>query len=422
MIMHIDGNSFYASCERLFRPDLTHAPIAVLSNNDGIIIALNRECKDLGFKRGDVFFESKEKLQRSGVVIFSSNYTLYSDISSRINVVYYRYTPDVEVYSIDESFLYFPGWKNADYSNIALSIKEAVEKEIGIPVSVGIAPTKTLAKICNKLAKKRGGVCEWQALDTEAELSKYPVEDIWGIGHAKAELLKRQNIQTALDLKNYPLDKAKKHLTITGFRTVQELNGIPAIDKTQRESRQTIICSKSFSAPVYTLDEITKALSDYTQEAIKRMRDEKLTCKYATVFLMTNAFAQGDQYCNQASAELPQPTAYFPIIMHTAETLLRRIYRKGYKYRKVMINLTGLESAEKPQLDLFTDYETQNQQERIMQCFDHINTRYGRNTIGLGSNLLVKKTTVKTVESWEMKRQYLSPEYTTRLTDIPKVK
>ena len=214
MIFHIDGNSFYAACERVFRPDLAHSPIAVLSNNDGIIVALNSECKALGFKRGDVFFEVRHKMEKTGVVVFSSNYTLYADMSARMNLIYNRFTPDVEVYSIDESFLFFPEWNNTDYYDIGRELKNTVTKETGIPVSIGIAPNKTLAKMCNKLAKKRGGsassggVCDWNKLEQDKELEHYPVEDIWGVGHSKAAFLKRYGIATALALKHYPLWKA----------------------------------------------------------------------------------------------------------------------------------------------------------------------------------------------------------------------
>ena len=181
MIMHIDGNSFYAACERVFRPDLQHSPIAVLSNNDGIIVALNAECKALGYKRGDVFFKVKDLMLKQGVAVFSSNYTLYSDMSARMNVIYSRFTPDVELYSIDESFLFFPDWNNAGYSEIAQDIKETVTRETGIPVSVGIAPSKTLAKMCNKLAKKNpSGVFDWNVINQDEALRNYPVEDIWG--------------------------------------------------------------------------------------------------------------------------------------------------------------------------------------------------------------------------------------------------
>jgi DNA polymerase V len=416
MVFHIDGNSFYAACERVFRPDLAHSPIAVLSNNDGIIIALNAECKALGFKRGDVFFENKQKMEQEGVKVFSSNYTLYADMSARMNLIYNRFAPDVEPYSIDESFLFFPSWTNADYTEIAHNIKNAVTKETGIPVSVGVASTKTLAKLCNKLAKKRGGVCDWEKVNQEEELRNYPVGDIWGVGYSKTAFLKKQGINTALDLKNYPLLAAKKNLTINGFRTVQELNGIPAIDKVERGARQVVMVSKSFQSPVFNLDGITTALSEYTQEAVKRIRAEKLSCRYVSVYLMTNAFAEGDQYFNQLTAELPYLSSYLPEIQATANELLKKLYRPGYKYRKTMIGLTGLVKDDKPQLDLFdTHYNNVKRLEPLMQVFDNLNERYGRGTITLGTSLSPQDNK----QAWKMKRGYLSPGYTTDIDDIP---
>jgi len=422
MIMHIDGNSFYASCERLFRPDLAHAPIAVLSNNDGIIVAANAECKALGFKRGDVFFKVKKSMEQQGVKVFSSNYTLYADISARMNLIYNRFSPEVELYSIDESFLFFPGWKNADFTGIANDIKKAVTKETGIPVSVGIAPNKTLSKLCNKLAKKRGGVCNWQELDQDKELSNYPVGDIWGVGHSKTAFLQRQGITTALDLKNYPLHKAKKHLTITGMRTVQELNGIPAIDKIENAPRQAVMVSRSFQSPVYEIDDIITALAEYTQEAVKRIREENLSCRYISVYLMTNAYAEGDQYFNQLSAELPCPSSYLPLITSAAIELLKRIYRPNYKYRKVMIGLTGLDDYEYPQLDLFNDHSSRSEHDKtLMQAFDTINGKYGRGTIKLACGLVGKKPsdTVAEPSPFQMRRDYLSPRFTTNIEEIP---
>jgi len=418
MIYHIDGNSFYAACERLFRPDLSHSPIAVLSNNDGIIVALNSECKALGFKRGDVFFEVRHKMEKKGVAVFSSNYALYADMSARMNLIYNRFAPDVEVYSIDESFLFFPEWNNADYYDIGADLKNTVTKETGIPVSVGIAPNKVLAKICNKLAKKRGGICDWNKLNQDDELRDYPVEDIWGVGRSKADFLKRQGITSALSLKNYPLWKAKKHLTITGFRIVQELNGIAAIDKIEEAPRQMVTVSRSFQSPVFELDDIITALAEYTQEAVKRMRDEGLSCKYVSVYLMTNAFAGGDQYFNQMSAELPCLSAYLPEIQAAANELTRKIYRPNYKYRKVMIGLTGLGFDENPQFDLFnTVYNRGKELEPLMQAFDAINDRYGRGTIKLGCG--VRKMRNEKA-AWELRRDFLSPCYTTDIRDIPK--
>jgi DNA polymerase V len=421
MIFHIDGNSFYSSCERLFRPDLYDKPIAVLSNNDGIIVALDAECKRLGFRRGDVYFQVRDAIEKKGVTVCSSNYTLYADISARLNVLYNRYCPDVEMYSIDESFLYFPEWQNTDYSSIARMIRDAAGREIGVPVSVGIAPTKTLAKLCNKLAKKYGGVCNWQAIDQDETLKSYPVGDIWGIGYAKTELLKKQGILTAFDLKNYPLEKAKKYLSIVGFRTVQEVNGIPAIDRAFREKRDQIMCSRSFSGAVYHLPELITALSEYTQEAVKRLRDDRLVCSYVTVFLMTNPMGEGDQYANQASAQFANPTDFLPEITSTAIQLLSQIFREGYKFRKVMILLTGIADGHNQQADLFEDTANKEKRAKLMQCFDALNDRYGRGTLRLGVSGMTTMQEVSGPAPWEMKRDFLSPDYTTRLSDLPKV-
>jgi DNA polymerase V len=286
-------------------------------------------------------------------------------------------------------------------------------------VSVGIAPTKTLAKLCNKLAKKRGGVCDWTKLNQDEELANYPAGDIWGIGFSKSAFLKRQGITNALELKNYPLHLAKKHLTITGYRTVRELNGVPAIGKVEHGDRQVVMVSRSSQSPVYELDDIITALTQYTQEAVKRIRVEKLSCKYVSVYLLTNAYAEGEQYFNQCSAELPYLSAYLPEIQSTAIELLKRIYRPGYKYRKVMIGLTGLEHDDKPQLDLFDNHHEQVKRlEPLMQAFDAVNEKYGRGTLQLGCGV---KRMKDEAEPWEMKREHLSPRYTTRLQDIPRV-
>jgi len=428
MIFHIDGNSFYAACERVFRPDLARSPIAVLSNNDGIVVALNTECKALGFKRGDVFFKVKRDMEKSGVVVFSSNYTLYADMSARMNLIYSRFAPDVEAYSIDESFLFFPTWKNTDYSEIGKELKDTVIKETGIPVSIGIAPNKTLAKMCNKLAKKRSGICDWNKINRDEELKNYPVEDIWGVGASKAVFLKKRGINTALDFKNYPLEKAKKHLTITGFRTVQELNGVRVIEKIEEAPRQVVMVSRSFQSPVYELNDIIAALSEYTQEAVKRIRDEGLSCKYVSVYLMTNAYAEGDPYFNQMTAELPCLSAYLPEIQTVANELVRKIFRPNYKYRKVMIGLTGLEKDENHQFDLFEmNYNRSKELETLMKTFDSINDRYGRGTLKLACGVRRAKSNEQLAMSnekeaaWGLRRDFLSPRYTTDIRDIPLV-
>jgi len=422
VVFHIDGNSFYASCERIFRPDLYYTPICVLSNNDGIIVALDAACRKLGFKRGDVFYQNREKLEKCGVAVFSSNYTLYADISARMNLIYNRFAPEVEIYSIDESFLFFPDWENGDYSDIGFKIKETVKTETGIPVSVGIAPSKTLAKMCNKLAKKHEGVCDWNTVNQDEELKNYPVEYIWGVGYSKTKFLKKHGITTAYSLKNYDLLKAKKFLTVNGYRTVQELNGIAAIDKIKEKARQVISVSRSFKAPVYEIKDIITALSEYTQEAVARMRDEKLSCKYISVYLMTNSYAKGDQYFNTLSAELPHLSAYLPEIQRTANELAKKIYRPNYKFRKVMIALTGLDYDNSRQYDLFDkSRKIKEFNEPLMQAFDTINNKYGRGTLKLGCGLTGNKPQEEGQDPWKLKRDYLSPRYTTNINEIPKV-
>ncbi|MDR3140023.1 MAG: Y-family DNA polymerase [Treponema sp.] len=421
MIFHVDGNSFYASCERLFRPDLYSKPVAVLSNNDGVIVALDQECKNLGFKRGDVYFKVRKDIEEKGVTVCSSNYTLYADISARLNSLYNQFCPEVEIYSIDESFLFLPDWHNTDYSEIAWNLRETAGREIGVPVAVGIAPTKTLAKLCNKLAKKYGGVCDWGKIDRDETLKNYPVGDVWGIGYAKTGFLKKHGINTAYDLKKYPLDKAKKNLSIVGVRTVQELNGIAAIDQVHREKRDLIICSRSFSGGVYHLDELVSSLTEYTQEAVKRLRDDGLACSFITIFLMTNPYDQGDQYSNQATTQFPKPTAYLPDILIMALSLLRQIFRHGYKYRKVMILLSGMEDGNNRQYDLFEDTTEKEKRERLMQCYDLLNNKYGRGTIRMGAAGMANGQGNAGIVPWKMKRDFLSPSYTTRLEDVPKV-
>ncbi len=415
MIFHIDANSFYASCERLFRPDLAGKPIVVLSNNDGIIIALNDEAKAAGFRRGDAYFKVAEECDRKGVAVFSSNYTLYADISARLVSIYNRLCPDVEIYSIDECFLYYPEWKCPDFTGIATHIRNTVMKETGMPVTVGIGPTRTLAKLCNKLAKKRGGVLSYAEMDAEGELGKYPVGDIWGIGWAKQALLERHGIRTALDLKRYPLLLAKKNLTITGFRTVQELNGIPAIEMQERERRQNICSSKSFGEAVFDLEELEQALAAYTQEAVSRMRAEHSAARFISVYLMTNPWDEaGPQHCSQMSASLPAPTSFLPDILGTAVELLRRQYRSGCRYRKVMVNLLGLEDDTVIQRDLFENDAARPRKQAVMNCFDSVNARYGRNMLRMGIALRDNR-------AWKMKRKFLSPAYTTDISGIPEV-
>jgi DNA polymerase V len=306
------------------------------------------------------------------------------------------------------------------YTAIGRQIREAALQEIGVPVSVGIAPTKTLAKMCNKLAKKYNGVCNWQDIDQTATLAAYPVGDIWGIGRAKTKFLESHGVRTALDLKNYPLDKAKSNLTVTGYNTVRELSGIRCIEQTERKERQSVIVSRSFQTAVFDLPTISGVLTQFIQEAVKRLREEKIAAKYATVWLMTNAYAAGDQYFNSATAEFNEPTNYFPQILKTALPLLESIYRPGYRYRKAMIGLFGLVKQSDIQQSIFEEANEQSEKrERLSQSLDAINNRWGRGVLTLGTSGIAAKNTDGTFAPWEMKREMLSPCYTTNINDIP---
>jgi Nucleotidyltransferase/DNA polymerase involved in DNA repair len=428
MIMHVDANSFYASCERIFRPDLANAPVAVLSNNDGITISLDSICSSLGFKRGDAYFQEKYAYEAKHVSVFSSNYTLYADISMRLNLLYDWYAPETELYSIDESFLFYPDWTNMSFSVLAGEIRAEALRQIHIPVSVGIAPTKTLAKLCNKLAKKYGGVCNWQELDRSAVLASYPAGDVWGIGHSKTDILARFGIRTAYDLAHFPLDKAKKYLSVTGFRTVQELNGIQSPAPPRPENRQNITTSKSFAKGVTNMAELETALAEYMQLAVSRMRAEGSACMIVSVNLMTaRAYCPEDkerEYYNSAVAALPHATSYLPALLGTAAKLLHSIYRSGYSYRKLMVNLIGLEKDAERQYELFSDEgpEKREKHRAVMTACDSINSKYGRGTIHSG----MRNQTADTGKdgskpAWVMQRSFLSPSYTTRLSELPEV-
>ena len=426
--MHVDANSFYASCERIFRPDLRKSPIAVLSNNDGITIALDSICSSLGFKRGDAYFREKYAYKAKNVAVFSSNYTLYADISMRLNLLYNWYAPEIELYSIDESFLFYPDWKNISFTELADELRTEALRQIHIPVSVGIAPTKTLAKMCNKLAKKYGGICNWQEIDGESALAQYPAADVWGIGPSKAGMLARFGVHTAYDLANFPLDKAKKYLSITGFRTVQELNGIQALNFPPPEIRQNVSVSKSFAHGVSDIAQLETALAEYTQLAVTRMRTERSACTLVSVYLMTaRAYTEeykDREYFNSALTKLPCATSYLPSILQTAAGLMHSIYRSGYSYRKLMVSLLGLEKDTEKQYDLFNENQNYKQKKyrAVMGACDSINSKYGRGTI----HPCIRNKTCDEKEdgspsAWIMQRSFLSPSYTTRFSELPEV-
>ena len=418
MILHADGNSFYASCEQIYRPDLRGKPVAVLSNNDGIIIALNKEAKACGIKRGDPFFQVRDICERKGITIFSSNYTLYADISRRITSIYMEYAPDIEEYSIDEAFLFFDkcNWSIQDYEEIGHELKRRILKEVGMPICVGAAPTKTLAKFYNKKAKEHGGVFVYRQEEVDALLEKEDCSIIWGIGPARAKKLRQHGIKTALDLKRMPLCDAKRLLTIQGYATVRELNGIRSIEKVTREKKEIITSSKQFSIKVYDTQIMECALVEYTEIAVERLRKQGSECQAVQVTISTCNYYSDDtdsQYSNAAIVYLPRLTSYTPDIVNAARMALPHIFRPGYGYKVIMVTLLQIRPAQY-QGHLWFDPLEDIKKQKLMDTIDQITTTCGRHSI-----TLAKAWSRPT--GWQMKREFLSPCVTTDIRKVPGV-
>lgn len=418
MIMHADGNSFYASCEQIYRPDLRGKPVAVLSNNDGIIIALNKEAKAFGVKRGDPFFKVESLCRQHDIAVFSSNYTLYADISKRITSIYLEYAPDIEEYSIDESFLFFDGcnWSVEEFHDIGMELKRRIYKEVGMPICVGIAPTKTLAKLYNKNAKKHGGVYVYEEDKVDALLEETDVGTIWGIGPARASKLRSRGITNALRLKNMNLRDAKKLLTIQGYATVEELNGKRMIDKVVKTKKDVITSSRQFSQKIYDIKTLEVALVQYTELAVERLRQQHSECKAVQIYISTCNYYSDDessQYSNGMMVILPRLTSFSPDIVRAAELALPRIFREGYGYKTILVTLCDL-YPEAFQGELWIDPLQDIKKRNFMKSLDQLSASYGRQILHVAKGIRE--------EEWSMKRDYLSPCWTTRIDDIPRVR
>lgn len=415
MILHADGNSFYASCEQIYRPDLRNKPVAVLSNNDGIIIALNKEAKAFGIKRGDPYFKVRDICDWKGITIFSSNYTLYADISRRITSIYMEYAPDIEEYSIDESFLFFDkcNWSIKDYEEIGHELKRRIAKEVGIPICVGAAPTKTLAKLYNKKAKEHNGVFVYNPCEVDALLESVDCGTIWGIGPARAQKLLLHGIKNALMLKHMPLCDAKRLLTIQGFATVQELNGIRSVEKVTREKKEVITSSRQFSVKVESIEILECALVQYTEIAVERLREQNCECQAVQVTISTCNYYSDDinsQYSNGVIVQLPRLTSYTPDIVNAARMALPHIFRKGYGYKVIMVTLLDIMPAQY-QGWLWIDPKEDIKKRKLMDAVDQITSSYGRGSITLAKSW--------THDGWQMKREFLSPNVTTDINSVP---
>ncbi len=413
----VDCNNFYVSCERVFNPSLNGKPVVVLSNNDGCAVALSDEAKLL-IPMGTPIHECADVVRKNKVHIFSSNYTLYADMSRRVKGVLTQFSPEIENYSIDESFLSLSGFTNVDLTDYGRRIRETVLRWTGIPTCVGIGTTKTLAKIANKLAKKNK-MCQGVLNLTnhpriEDFLASVDIGDVWGIGWQYTKLLKRYGINTALDLRNAPDGFIRKHLTVQRLRTAWELRGVSCLDIEEVVSdKKEIVSSRSFGKDVYTYKEVSEAIATYTTRAAEKLRAQGSICGYISVWVETNRFKDIPQYSNTITCSLPEPTAYTPILIRYALHLLKRIYRDGYGYKKAGIALMDVVPATTVQLNLFMKFD-HAKNEKLMSAMDDINAKWGGETL---------KTAASGCErAWEMKRASLSPRYTTNWDEIIKVR
>ena len=416
----VDCNSFYASCEKVFVPSLANKPVVVLSNNDGCVIARSAEAKAFGIPMGKPAFECRELFRRHDVAVFSSNYTLYGDLSARVMKTLATFTPSLEVYSIDEAFLDLTGMP---YDVVAYSqhIRETVRRWTGIPVAIGLGPTKTLAKVANKLSKKNSdldGVLDFGASpNPDGLLEQVPVGDVWGIGRRYAAMLERYGVVNARQFRDLPRDFVKRKMTVGGLHTLLELQGIPCIDlESIAPAKKSVTASRSFGQPVTRIEEMREALAVYTSRAAERLRKARMVANGVTVWVQTNNFIEGEpQYANSAFSALPGASAHTSEILQVAMQVLERIFRKGYRYKKAGVMLSGLEPIGCRQLSLLDPVPPSDPKaERLMAVLDRANARWGRDTLRLAA------CGIK--QDWKMKQAARSPKYTTCWADLPEVK
>lgn len=416
----VDCNNFYASCEKLFRPDLKNTPVVVLSNNDGCVVARSREAKLLGIKMGVPVFQIKAEMQRHGILAFSSNYALYADLSSRVMRTLEEMAPRVEVYSIDEAFLDLTGIESAiSLVEFGQQVRERIGHWIGITVCVGIAPTKTLAKLANHAAKKypaTQGVVDLTNPDRQRRLlALVPVDDVWGVGKRLSKRLNTLGITTALDLANASPRAIRDQFSVVLERTVRELNGESCIELEEiPPTKKQIVCSRSFGVKVTQFELLREAVCEYATRATEKLRKEQQQAKVLTVFIRTSPFKDNEpQYSNSASGELLIPSCDTRDFIELANHLLKRIWKDGFRYAKAGVMLSDFYDPGMFQPGLFDDVSTRSNSQQLMSVLDTINQS------GAGKVFFAGQGTKK---DWSMKREHLSPAYTTRWDQLPRVK
>ena len=414
MFALVDCNNFYVSCERVFNPNLQGKPVAILSNNDGCVIARSDEVKALELPMGAPAFKYKSFFKQHKVEVFSSNYPLYGDMSSRVMRILEQFTPEVEVYSIDEAFLQFKGFDNYDLEAYGQAIRNRILKWTGIPTCVGIAPTKALSKVANKIARKfpkeTAGV---YVIDTEQKRLKAlkwtPIEKVWGIGYALRKRLAEKQCKTAYDFIQLPDLWVRKSFSITQWKLKKDLEGVPKIEMEQIKNKRVIATTRSFETTLTELSDLKERISTFASSCAEKLRRQNSSCHVLVVFLRSNRFkTQSPQYRVSRMVSIPFPTNSSLVLSSSAVKAITSIYKKGIHYKKAGVILTGIVPTYNRQMQLFDHEDARHQP--LMSAMDHINKKYAAPKLKLANQDLAR--------TWKMRQAHLSPQYTTNLNDI----
>jgi DNA polymerase V len=414
----IDCNNFYASCERVFNPSLNRRPVVVLSNNDGCVIARSAEAKALGIPMGEPAYKLKALIEANQVVVFSSNYVLYGDMSHRVMTTVAQFAPDMEIYSIDEAFLLFDGFENINLKEYGEKIVRTTTRNTGIPVSLGIAPTKTLAKLANKFAKKYKdyrGVC---VIDTDEKREKAlkltAVGDVWGIGRQYAKKLEYYSIHTAWDFTQRSKSWVRHTMGVVGERTWLELKGTPCVEMDKTTTKKSICTSRSFGERLTELSPISEAVSNFAASCAEKLRKQHSLASVIMVFIQTNPNATNlPQHCKQVVLQLPVPTNDTTELINFALRGLNAIFAEGFQFKKAGVIVSEIVQERPLQGDLF-DTRNRDKFSRIMTVMDSLNASYGKQKVKIAAQGFDRK--------WRLKNEKLSPCYSTKLEDVLEIK
>ena len=412
-----DCNNFYASCERLFRPDLVGRPVVVLSNNDGCIIARSNEAKTLGIGMGQPFYQIRPLVDRGLVTVFSANFALYGDLSRRVMATLRSLVPGIEVYSIDEAFFDLRGMAEP-LDELGRSIGRTIRRNIGIPVSIGIAPTKTLAKIASKLAKqypKLNGCCYMhRPEDIEKVLRKFPLQDVWGIGRRYGKMLDRMGLRTTQQFVKLPQEWVRARMGVVGLRIWNELQGVECISFEQLPPRkQQITISRSFPKEIYTREELDPIISEFASMCAEKLRGEGSVCREVQTYLFTNRHREDQPQRYETSLQLlPDPTDSTLEIVRHARIALRQVFQPGYGYKKAGVILSQITSASEQQVSLFSPLDREKHA-RLMEVLDSVNKTHGKGKIVVAA---------QGTDHFRMNREHLSPRYTTNWDELLTIK